>query len=66
MLQILFTIAVAIEKLIPFLTKLLDLIIEERDKAHQQAEANALATDKQAKDARNEAAIEKAKNGGRA
>lgn len=61
MLQILFTVAVAIEKLIPFLSKLLDVIIEERDKARQQAEEKTLAADKQAKDARNAAAIDAAR-----
>ena len=50
-------IVLAIEKLVPFLTKLIDLALAAREEAKRAAEAKALAAAQAAKDARNAAAI---------
>lgn len=57
MLQVVLAVALAIEKLIPLLSKALDLAIAAREDAKRAATEKAIAADQAAKDARNAAAI---------
>ena len=57
MLQLLLAIAIAIERLVPFLTKLLDAAAAAREDAKRRADEKALADSQAAKDARNAKAM---------
>jgi hypothetical protein len=57
MFSALLSIALALEKLVPFLSKLLDLGVSLREEAKRSAIDKALADAQSAKDARNAAAI---------